>query len=54
MLGNFQPAGIEYLRFLPEILLSGDHGKIRAWREAEAMRRTTRRRPELVAGKRKS
>jgi tRNA (guanine37-N1)-methyltransferase len=39
---------------VPEILLSGDHGKIRAWREAEAMRRTTRRRPELVAGKRKS
>jgi tRNA (guanine37-N1)-methyltransferase len=39
---------------VPEILLSGDHGKIRAWREAEALRRTTRRRPELVAGKRKS
>lgn len=39
---------------VPEILLSGDHGKIRAWREAEAIRRTTRRRPELVAGKRKS
>jgi tRNA (guanine37-N1)-methyltransferase len=39
---------------VPEILLSGDHGRIRAWREAEALRRTTRRRPELIAGKRKS
>jgi tRNA (guanine37-N1)-methyltransferase len=39
---------------VPEILLSGDHGKIRAWREAEALRRTTRRRPELVASNRKS
>jgi tRNA (guanine37-N1)-methyltransferase len=39
---------------VPEILLSGDHGKIRAWREAEALRRTTRRRPELIVDKRKS
>jgi tRNA (guanine37-N1)-methyltransferase len=39
---------------VPEILLSGDHGKIRAWREAEALRRTTRRRPELLAYRRKS
>jgi tRNA (guanine37-N1)-methyltransferase len=39
---------------VPEILLSGDHGKIRAWREAEALRRTTRRRPELLANRRKS
>ena len=39
---------------VPEILLSGDHGKIRAWREAEALRRTARRRPELVANKRKT
>ena len=34
---------------VPEILLSGDHGKIRAWREAEAKRRTAQRRPDLVA-----
>jgi tRNA (guanine37-N1)-methyltransferase len=33
---------------VPEILLSGDHGKIRAWREAEARRRTARRRPGLA------
>jgi tRNA (guanine37-N1)-methyltransferase len=39
---------------VPAILLSGDHGKIRAWREAEALRRTTRRRPELVGTRRKS
>jgi tRNA (guanine37-N1)-methyltransferase len=39
---------------VPEILFSGDHGKIRAWREAEALRRTTRRRPELIPNKRKS
>src|SRR5580693_7864203 len=33
---------------VPEILLSGDHGKIRAWREAEALQRTARRRPDLL------
>ena len=39
---------------VPEILLSGDHGRIRAWRAAEALRRTARRRPELVAPRRKT
>lgn len=34
---------------VPEILLSGDHGKIRAWRESEAKRRTAQRRPDLIA-----
>ncbi|MGH7814513.1 MAG: tRNA (guanosine(37)-N1)-methyltransferase TrmD [Candidatus Binataceae bacterium] len=33
---------------VPEILLSGDHGKIREWREAESRRRTARRRPDLI------
>ncbi len=33
---------------VPEILLSGDHGKIRAWREAQARRRTEERRPDLL------
>ena len=33
---------------VPEVLLSGDHGKIRAWRQAEARRRTERRRPDLL------
>lgn len=34
---------------VPEILLSGDHGKIRAWREAESRRRTEERRPDLMS-----
>jgi len=33
---------------VPEVLLSGDHGKIREWRAAEARRRTGRRRPDLI------
>jgi tRNA (guanine37-N1)-methyltransferase len=38
---------------VPEILLSGDHGKIRQWREEEARKRTARRRPDLAALRRK-
>jgi tRNA (guanine37-N1)-methyltransferase len=34
-------------RPIPEILLSGDHGKIAAWRRAEAERLTSERRPDL-------
>ncbi|HYA36546.1 MAG TPA: tRNA (guanosine(37)-N1)-methyltransferase TrmD [Candidatus Binataceae bacterium] len=34
---------------VPDILLSGDHAKIRAWRKAEAERRTRERRPDLIA-----
>jgi tRNA (guanine37-N1)-methyltransferase len=33
---------------VPEVLLSGDHRKIQEWRKAEALRRTARRRPELI------
>jgi tRNA (guanine37-N1)-methyltransferase len=33
---------------VPDVLLSGDHAKIRAWREAEARRRTEQRRPDLL------
>ncbi|HUA35476.1 MAG TPA: tRNA (guanosine(37)-N1)-methyltransferase TrmD [Candidatus Binataceae bacterium] len=36
---------------VPEILLSGDHGKIRAWREDQARIRTARRRPDLLRRK---
>ena len=36
---------------VPEILLSGDHGKIRAWREEQARLRTERRRPDLLRRK---
>jgi tRNA (guanine37-N1)-methyltransferase len=56
---SFSPAGLlEYPQYtrpeefrgmhVPEILLSGDHAKIRAWREAEARRRTADRRPDLI------
>src|SRR5215210_781109 len=34
-------------RPIPEILLSGDHGKIAAWRRSEAERLTRERRPDL-------
>jgi len=37
---------------VPEILLSGDHGKIKRWRESEARKRTARRRPDLAVGRR--
>lgn len=35
---------------VPDVLLSGDHGAIAAWRAAEARRRTAERRPDLLAG----
>lgn len=34
---------------VPEILLSGDHASIARWRRREALRRTWRRRPDLLA-----
>ncbi|MEO9336258.1 tRNA (guanosine(37)-N1)-methyltransferase TrmD [Mesorhizobium sp. SB112] len=36
-------------RPIPEILTSGNHGKIGAWRKAEAERLTRERRPDLIA-----
>ena len=33
---------------VPEVLLSGDHAKIRAWRRQESLRATTRFRPDLL------
>ncbi len=33
---------------VPEVLLSGDHERIRRWRRREALRRTLLRRPELL------
>ena len=33
---------------VPDILLSGDHGKIAAWRKAAALDRTRQRRPDLL------
>jgi len=35
-------------RPIPEVLLSGDHAKIAAWRRAEAERLTRERRPDLL------
>jgi tRNA (guanine37-N1)-methyltransferase len=34
---------------IPQVLLSGDHGKIAAWRRAQAERLTRQRRPDLWA-----
>jgi len=33
---------------VPEILLSGDHGRIARWRRGQALRRTLSRRPDLI------
>ncbi|MCK4546501.1 MAG: tRNA (guanosine(37)-N1)-methyltransferase TrmD [Candidatus Eisenbacteria sp.] len=35
-------------RAVPEVLLSGHHEEIRLWRRREALRRTLRRRPDLL------
>jgi tRNA (guanine37-N1)-methyltransferase len=35
-------------RAIPDVLLSGDHAKIKAWREAEALKLTRKRRPDLL------
>ena len=36
-------------REVPEVLLSGDHGKVADWRKKESYKRTMRRRPDLFA-----
>jgi tRNA (guanine37-N1)-methyltransferase len=33
---------------VPEILVSGDHKKIRDWQKAEALKKTARVRPDLL------
>lgn len=45
-----RPAEYRGLR-VPEILLSGDHGRIAAWRQAQKIRRTAARRPDLLQGR---
>lgn len=35
-------------REVPEVLLSGDHGKIAAWRRGQSIERTRERRPDLI------
>lgn len=41
-------------RDVPDVLLSGDHGRIRRWRQREALRTTRERRPDLLASARLS
>ncbi len=36
-------------RGVPDVLLSGDHGKIERWRRKQALRATRERRPDLLA-----
>jgi tRNA (guanine37-N1)-methyltransferase len=36
---------------VPDVLRSGDHGRIAAWRRAQALARTLRDRPDLVAAR---
>ena len=36
---------------VPDVLRSGDHGRIARWRQAQALRRTLDRRPDLVAAR---
>jgi tRNA (guanine37-N1)-methyltransferase len=55
---SFDDALLEYPQYtrpaefrgyaVPEVLRSGDHGRIARWREAERLRRTLARRPDLV------
>ena len=42
-----KPADVRGRR-VPEVLLSGDHGKIARWRRAQALRRTLARRADLI------
>jgi tRNA (guanine37-N1)-methyltransferase len=37
---------------VPEVLLSGDHARVNAWRREMSIRRTRERRPDLLAGPR--
>jgi tRNA (guanine37-N1)-methyltransferase len=34
---------------VPEVLVSGDHGRVARWRREEALRRTFLRRPEMLS-----
>jgi tRNA (guanine37-N1)-methyltransferase len=55
---SFSDATLEYPQYtrpeefrgmrVPDVLLSGDHAKIREWRKAEALKRTAERRPDLL------
>ncbi len=59
--GEEQTAYLEYPQYtrprvfrnleVPEILLCGDHARIKAWRTEQALQRTVERRPDLVANR---
>ena len=36
-------------RSVPEVLMSGDHGRVRRWRQEQSLRATLERRPDLLA-----
>lgn len=36
---------------VPDVLMSGDHGRIEEWRESQALERTRRKRPDLLGGR---
>ena len=36
---------------VPEVLRSGDHGRVERWRRAQALARTRRQRPDLIAAR---
>jgi len=36
---------------VPEVLRSGDHGRVQAWRRVQSLVRTLDRRPDLIAGR---
>jgi tRNA (guanine37-N1)-methyltransferase len=36
---------------VPEVLRSGDHGRVAQWRRVEALRRTLEARPDLIAAR---
>jgi tRNA (guanine37-N1)-methyltransferase len=36
---------------VPEVLRSGDHGRVARWRHAQALHRTLTRRPDLIAAR---
>jgi tRNA (guanine37-N1)-methyltransferase len=55
---SFEDGLLEYPQFtrprvfqgveVPDVLLSGDHERIRVWRRTESLRRTLKRRPDLL------
>lgn len=58
---SFADGTLEYPQFtrprefrgmeVPEVLLSGDHGRIAAWRREKSLERTLNRRPDLLAAR---